>query len=526
MKKALTLRRLESFAKIWSAGLHNKAATQSIEASQIDETEISWDVAKPYEDIPGPKPLPLIGNTFRFIPYIGEFGNMSMVSQLRNLRETYGEVVKLEGILNRRTCIFLFSPELCEDMYRVQGRWPSRVAMESLHHYRLNRECFYKDQIGLTTTQGKQWHDFRSKVNQHLMQPRAIKPHVSQINEVADDFLTKIRELRDPTTLEVPGTFNNEMNKWALESICVIALDHRLGCLKSNLAEDSEPQKMINCVHDMFHLMFQLEVMPSMWKIYNTPDLKRMFRVLDTLNEIAIKYINQAKERLSNQPSDNQERSILEKLLRIDEQTARVMSMDMLTAGVDTTSNASGTVLYYLTANMRAQEKLREEIKSVLPEKNSPVTYESLNNIPYTKACIKEALRLSPIAIGTLRTMQKDVVIGGYRIPEGSDVIAAHASLSQDESQFPRAEEFIPERWLRENSEFPLAKDAHPFAYMPFGFGARTCIGRRFAELEMETLIMKVIRNFRIEWNYGPLEYRSRFINTIASPLKLKFVDL
>jgi hypothetical protein len=30
-----------------------------------------WDCAKPFEDIPGPKPLPIIGNTWRFIPYIG-----------------------------------------------------------------------------------------------------------------------------------------------------------------------------------------------------------------------------------------------------------------------------------------------------------------------------------------------------------------------------------------------------------------------------------------------------------------------
>jgi hypothetical protein len=31
-----------------------------------------WNNAKPFEDIPGPKPLPIIGNTWRFIPYIGK----------------------------------------------------------------------------------------------------------------------------------------------------------------------------------------------------------------------------------------------------------------------------------------------------------------------------------------------------------------------------------------------------------------------------------------------------------------------
>lgn len=64
-----------------------------------------------------------------------------------------------------------------------------------------------------------------------------------------------------------------------------------------------------------------------------------------------------------------------------------------------------------------------------------------------------------------------------------------------DPEHFPRPDEFLPERWLRnnDNTNVKASKEAHPFAYMPFGFGPRTCIGRRFAELEMETLTLKVI---------------------------------
>lgn len=50
-----------------------------------------------------------------------------------------------------------------------------------------------------------------------MMQPRTIKPHVTQISEVTGEFVAKMRELRDPNTLELPDTFNNELNKWALE---------------------------------------------------------------------------------------------------------------------------------------------------------------------------------------------------------------------------------------------------------------------------------------------------------------------
>ncbi|XP_011686066.1 PREDICTED: cytochrome P450 CYP12A2-like [Wasmannia auropunctata] len=499
-----------------------------IEHNETKDVNNEMQYARPTKDIPGPKALPLLGNWFRFLPYIGEYSKADAVTQLRMMHDQYGDIVKLDQIGFRRSLIFLFSPELCEKMYRMEGTWPQRIAMETLHYYRKNREHIYNGQYGLATSQGKIWHDFRSKVNPYMMQPRTVKAHVAQISEVTGDFVKKMRALRDSETLELPKGFNNELLKWALESICSIALDCRLGCLDSNLAADSEPQIMINCVREMFDLMYSMEVQLSLWKVYNTRNLKKFFRALDTLNGIATKHIERAKAKYETMDDSTNlhNRSILEKLLRIDKQTAQVMALDMLTAGVDTTGNVSASLLYYIANNPEKQEKLREEAISVLPDKTSPVTPDILNQTRYSKACIKEVLRLFPIAVGNLRTMQTDVCIGGYKIPAGFDVAACHSLIAQKPTQFSRTEEYIPERWLRGNTEFPSAKEAHPFAYMPFGFGPRTCIGRRFAEMELETLLLTVIRNFRIEWHHGPLEIESRFINNVTTPLQFKLIDL
>lgn len=59
----------------------------------------------------------------------------------------------------------------------------------------------------------------------------------------------------------------------------------------------------------------------------------------------------------------------------------------------------------------------------------------------------------------------------------------------QDE-HFEDAQQFIPERWLRSNK---AKNNAHPFASVPFGFGPRACIGRRFAEQESHVALIKVI---------------------------------
>lgn len=80
---------------------------------------------------------------------------------------------------------------------------------------------------------------------------------------------------------------------------------------------------------------------------------------------------------------------------------------------------------------------------------------------------------------------------------------------------------FRPERWLK-----PDRENMHPFLFLPFGHGARMCIGRRFAEQEISVLVTKMVRNFRVEW-YGEDEL-GMLVNTITfpdSPLRFTLVD-
>ena len=66
--------------------------------------------------------------------------------------------------------------------------------------------------------------------------------------------------------------------------MCLIALNYRMGCLKSNLAVDSEPQIMINCVKKMFNLTYRIENVPSLLKISHTRNYQKLFRALDQIN--------------------------------------------------------------------------------------------------------------------------------------------------------------------------------------------------------------------------------------------------
>jgi cytochrome P450 family 12 len=137
--------------------------------------------------------------------------------------------------------------------------------------------------------------------------------------------------------------------------------------------------------------------------------------------------------------------------------------------------------------------------------------------------------RLYPPASGNIRKVDKDVVLQGYQVPKGTEVALSQMLLQLDDKHYPEAAKFLPERWLRnptQRGECPYAKDAHPFTYLPFGFGSRSCIGKRFAEMELEVLVTNMIRNFRMEWHYPDMKIKSILVNVPDSEMKFRLIDL
>ena len=93
--------------------------------------------------------------------------------------------------------------------------------------------------------------------------------------------------------------------------------------------------------------------------------------------------------------------------------------------------------------------------------------------------------------------------------------------MGEDPKQFPEPEKFIPERWIVHK------KNIHPFSVRNFSHGPRMCIGKRFAELEIQVAVTKLLQNFTIEWaaNYE-METVNDLVNTPEKPLVFKFNDI
>ena len=61
--------------------------------------------------------------------------------------------------------------------------------------------------------------------------------------------------------------------------------------------------------------------------------------------------------------------------------------------------------------------------------------------------------------------------------------------------------------------------------YLPFGFGARSCVGRRLTELEIEVLLARMVREFKVEWHYDDLRFQSLLVNVPVGDIKFRLID-
>ncbi|XP_050678128.1 cytochrome P450 CYP12A2-like isoform X2 [Leptidea sinapis] len=421
----------------------------------------------------------------------------------------------MDGIFGAPPLIFIIDAEASGHILRSENWLPKRPGFHSLTHYRkmMNKDTPHLP-TGLLTDEGDIWKNFRSTVNPILLQPKTIKLYKNILEEVADDMIQRFRSKRNDNYM-IDAKFDVEMNLWALESIGVVALGGRLNCLDPSLPEDSPARRLIQNVHDSFVMFDKLDFRPSLWRYVATPNYKKAMKCYDDQLKLSKYFINKAMEQnQNNQKKDDNEKGVLEKLLEIDERVAVIMAGDMLFAGVDTTANVMIATLYFLANNQEKQVKLREEIQSDNDQQ------------PYLRACLKESMRMMPVVAGNLRKTTKEYSVLGYKIPKDMFVTFGHQYLSNLDEHYPRSEEYIPERWIAEKTDPLYHGNAHPFAYSPFGFGARSCIGRRIAELEMETFLAKVIKNFKLEWTGGTLKKRISALNYIIGPFNFIFKDV
>ncbi|KAI8385815.1 cytochrome P450 [Blakeslea trispora] len=243
------------------------------------------------------------------------------------------------------------------------------------------------------------------------------------------------------------------------------------------------------------------------------------------------------QEILNGEKKDipDSEKDLLTLLIEADLQEGNTATNDVLrenialffVAGHDTTANALSFCLYNLAKNKDIQDKLREEILTVMKDRDGDVipTAEDFKNMPYLNMVIKENLRHSgPIDRLISRRVTEDIMMDGHLIPKDTIVNVDVASLHFNPKYWHEPEAFIPERF-EENGEHSRHSG---MTWLPFSGGSRQCLGINFSLTEQRVFLVMILRRYIVDISKDSIHYDKvvydKLFNFAPASLALNFI--
>ncbi|CAJ1335055.1 unnamed protein product, partial [Effrenium voratum] len=280
------------------------------------------------------------------------------------------------------------------------------------------------------------------------------------------------------------------VTKMAFETIAVCGLGVSFGCF-----EDDKTHPFVQALNEVIQCFDPVGRWPVFLRpIFVREKLRKYMDGSRYLREYCVDIIKKRRQEGQQEKKDLIDRMLFD----VDAKTGKKMSeesivdnlLTFLLAGQDSTAAAMASCLCYLCDNPECKEKLLREIDEVVGQ--GEVAWEHLGKLQYLDWCIKETLRLMPPAAATIRQSTKDQLLGSFFVPKKVTVLVNMVALHYDTDLWGKdADSFKPERWEK--------GQPHKFAYLPFAFGPRACIGREFTLMEQKVTMVKLFQNFDVE---------------------------
>ena len=167
-------------------------------------------------------------------------------------------------------------------------------------------------------------------------------------------------------------------------------------------------------------------------------------------------------------------------------------------AGLDTVANTVAACTYGILKTPGVLEKVQAEADALYAKET--VTEADVRGLDYIQGCIKEAMRLWPIAVAQMRTTNFDIEFEGYTIPKDEMIFIGTSVPHFMEEYFPNPTAFDPERYSEERREH-----MKPALTPPFGRGPHTCLGQNLAEVLMGMIMSRLFH--RLDMSLDPPGY-------------------
>lgn len=164
-------------------------------------------------------------------------------------------------------------------------------------------------------------------------------------------------------------------------------------------------------------------------------------------------------------------------------------------AGHETTAVSIASILLMLAMHKDVQQKVIDEIDSVVGLHDGLADYESLHKLTQLELVIKESMRLFPVLPVVAREVTDDFELDGCIIPKSTVLVLFAYGVHRSKKLWGSdAELFRPSRFEPQNIE-----KIHQYAYIPFTGGPRLCIGWRYAMVLMKVYLANFFRHYTVD---------------------------
>lgn len=422
-----------------------------------DQLRTRW-IARRSNLPPGPKGLPFLGNASAFL--------RDPLGFTLQLSREHGPLVTTS--LGLQTEVWINEPSLIDEVFVGHAKAWRKDSV--------TRQLIPLMGRGLVTSEGELWRTQR-KLAAPAFVPKRITSYAQAMTECTARFASSLRdyEQRDmhadimKVTLEIVGRTLLGVDTERDSERVAAALEEMLSYFEKRL----------------------LTAAGFLMAFVRTPALARFERAIAELDGIVARIIDNARK-------DPNADYLIARLLaartedgqHMSDRQARDEAMTMLLAGHETTALTITYALYALSGNPACEARLREELSQL---GSTPPTPEDLPRLPYLDAVVKEVLRLYPSVWIIGRQLTAPLIVGGYELPAGIEVLASPYSLHRNPRFFRNPEQFAPERWL------DPGQTPGRYEYIPFGVGPRSCIGSHFAKLEAALVLATLLQHVRVQ---------------------------
>ncbi|OAQ97711.1 hypothetical protein LLEC1_03188 [Akanthomyces lecanii] len=355
-----------------------------------------------------------------------------------------------------------------------------------------------------------------------------------------------------------------DLKEWmhivAVESLGAMVLSWSPGMLKAGTDRHTSFHSYLGwrrkSVFGLFPLIVKLEVnykwigrvFGTLWGItYQTPKGFRPF-----FPDVARKVARRIKN--ATNPTSNQREDLMTDLINLHkdkpeftELYLRKMAVTNFGAGHETLASTLTAIMAMLGTHPDVQVAARREILSQKTSKSrkaaSKVGYTDALELIYTRAVIREAMRLYPVLSMSLpRVVPFDgggLQLHGVYIPPGTTVGCNPVALHRNPDICgPNPDTFYPGRWLvgrdgpdDDNNDEARVRALERYS-LNWGGGSRTCPGRHVAEMIVLKCVVQLLERFEIravippEEEQGPTYFLAMLTGVRARLLPLERSEL